>query len=497
MGDEGDSRGAVLIQRVSKESKAREHSVADQEKENRADIEAEGWTVAATYSQRRSASRFARTGGRQETWAQTWKRIIGEINQGLYAVAGMWESSRGSRTPRDWFEFLDACRDSGTLIRVTSHHRTYDMRIARDWRTLAEDGVDNAYESEKTSDRSRRGIRTAIERKQAHGKPAYGYEQHYDTKTGRPTERVPHPERAPVAREIKERAAEGVPPSAIVRDLNTRKVPTETGVPWTIQVVKQIILNPVYMGQRRWAGDNGDGGLYDGNWTPLVTPETHYAGIEALATSGQQRWRPGRQQYMLSFVVLCGGCGIPIQGKPAAPGEMPGYSCKGACRNSTRAPWLDEFVSRLVIRRLSEPRLYEQLAAGEGTGLRDARADEARLRGKLAEAQDSYAAGRISIEMLEGVEQRVRPQLEAAARKTSSLEAAVYSVPLRALLAGPQADIEARWEDPALHPSQRKAVVRDLFESITLAPPAPGSPRGVRAFLDPARVTWKWREELR
>lgn len=496
MGDGEGSRGAVIIQRVSKAAKDREHSVTDQESENRAACAAEGWDVAVSYSQRKSASRFARTGGRQETWAQTWERITAEIREGRYAAVVMWESSRGTRTPVAWFMFLDACRESGTLIHVTSHEHTYNMRRRRDWNTLAHEGVDNADESERTSERSRRGIRTALARHQAHGKPAYGYEQHYDAKSGRPTERLPHPERAPVAREIKERAAAGVPPSAIARDLNMRGIPSETGLRWTLQVVKQIILNPVYAGQRRWGGEHGDGQLHDGAWEPLVSWEVHEAAVNALASAADKKWRPGRQAYMLSFFARCDTCGRTLQGRPAHPGGLPGYACPGPCRCITRVPWLDEFVSRLVIRKLSEPGIYEQLTASEGTALRDARADETRLRARLAEAQASYASGRIAIETLEGVERQMQPLIAAAARKTAALEASAVSAPLRALLAGPAEDVESRWEDPSLHPSQRKAAVRDLFSFIALAPAPPGAPRGSRAFLDPDRITWEWREGL-
>lgn len=65
----------------------------------------------------------------------------------------LWESSRGGRELEAWAGFLNACREHRVLIHVTSHQRTYDMQVGPDWKTLAEDGVASAYESELTSER--------------------------------------------------------------------------------------------------------------------------------------------------------------------------------------------------------------------------------------------------------------------------------------------------------------------------------------------------------
>jgi hypothetical protein len=73
-------------------------------------------------------------------------------------VVVLWESSRGGRELEEWAAFLNACRRTGTGIYITTHGRLYDMANGRDWRSLAEDGVDSAYESEKTSVRIRRHV---------------------------------------------------------------------------------------------------------------------------------------------------------------------------------------------------------------------------------------------------------------------------------------------------------------------------------------------------
>jgi hypothetical protein len=57
------------------------------------------------------------------------------------------------------------------------------MANRRDWGSLAEDGVDCAYESEKTSVRIRRHVAAAMLARAPFGHCPYGSERDYDPKT--------------------------------------------------------------------------------------------------------------------------------------------------------------------------------------------------------------------------------------------------------------------------------------------------------------------------
>jgi hypothetical protein len=158
----------------------------------------------------------------------------------------------------------------------------------------------------------------------------------------------------------------------------------------------------------------------------------------------------------------------------------------------TRAPWLDAFVSQLVIRKLSDPASYAQLSRDKGEAQKAARDDAARLRARLEDARASYNEGRIGIGALEAIEGNLGPKLEAAERRIAEMTVAG---PVRPLLMTPREDITARWE--AMEVAQRKAVVRALFSEIMLKPAKPGAPRGSRTRFDPDRVDWQWVPELR
>ena len=57
------------------------------------------------------------------------------------------------------------------------------MANGRDWRNLAEDGVDSGYESEKTSIRVRRTVAAKMQAGEPFGHCPYGYEREYHPRT--------------------------------------------------------------------------------------------------------------------------------------------------------------------------------------------------------------------------------------------------------------------------------------------------------------------------
>lgn len=473
---------AAITQRVSDPRRSLGASTEDQERENREACTRRGWIISpdGVFTEQQSASRFARR-ARAE-----WARLTSEVAAGKYGVVVMWEPSRADRTPDTWFPFLTACRITGTLIYVTPQDRTYDMNDWRDYRVMAEDGVDSAIEVEKLSDRVKRGTRANVVNGRPHGRVLYGYERVYDEKTRRLVEQRPHPERAPVVREIKQRIAAGEPVSVITADLNLRGLKGPAGGAWNREAVRQIGLNPVYVSQRYW---RVDGELHAGKWPSLVGEEIHNAAVLILTDPSRKTTRPGRHVYMLSHVAECGECASPLAGHPPWPPHqiLPGYRCVNGC-TATRVPWLDAYVSRLVIRKLSEPATYERFAARSTQEHSAARAEVAALKVRKQKAADSCAADRIDIEQLEAINATLNPLLAKAEARVRALE---VPPPLRSLLT-PERDVAERWEAAGV--AARKQAVRFLFSRIALNRAArPGNTRG----LDTSRIEWEWREELR
>ena len=128
-------------------------SIEEQNADNRRRASARDGRLPA-----RSRTRTARLPGSPRA-RPAYKEMLAAIRDDELDVVVLWESSRGGRELEAWAGFLNACRKHRVKIHMTSHSRTYDMTVGRDWRSLAEDGVDSGYECEKTCERALRAGR--------------------------------------------------------------------------------------------------------------------------------------------------------------------------------------------------------------------------------------------------------------------------------------------------------------------------------------------------
>ena len=463
--------------RVSDDKSGTGRSVTEQQDDNRAACAANGWKVAEEYEDLSlSASRFARKP------REDWLRLQDDIKTGRLDVVVLWESSRGSRKAGEWMAFLDACRDHSVKVHITTHRRSYDMAVPRDWRTLAEDGVDSAYESEKTSLRIKRSLEANARDGRPHGPIPYGYERRYDPRTKALAGQLPDPVTAPAAREIIERVAGGDPVSAIVASLNGRGVPSPSGGRWGRTQVRRIATNPVYAGKR----EHGAGGLVEAIWPPLVDEVTAQAARRVLGDASRKTTRPGSQKHLLSYLAVCGKCGghLAVHGRRTGRTPYMQYACQVSCVAMAQVP-VDWFVTELALRRLAQPDFHKNLTAGGDGKVLAARAEAAGLRERHDKLAAAAAAGEITMTLLAKTERELLPAIGAAEARATAL---VVPLPLRQL-AEPGADIGERWG--RLPVAARREVLRHLFTRVALAPAVA---RGGTA-PDFGRIQVEWRNE--
>ena len=460
MSDATPALRAGTIGRVSQDTSGEERSITEQQDENRAECDANGWRVAAEYEDAVGASRFTRK------QREDWPRLQADIEADRLDVVVMWEPSRGSREPEDWFAFLRRCREHRVRIHVTTHNRTYDVSNERDWRSLAEDGVDSAYEVEKLSRRVKRGLAANRANGKPHGRILYGYERVYGIPEGRKRkpkliEQRPHPERSAMAAEIIRRLAQAEPVSVVQADLNRRGVPSATGGLWTRHQVRSLALNPAYIGKLRDGGE-----LVDAVWPAIVddaTFEATFWAAHALLTAPERKtMRPGKAKWLLSYIAACGVCGasIWVQG-PSDRHRFHRYMCSSNRRCvSVSMAEADDFIERLIIARCARPDFYGHLVQGSDAAVVEARNEAARLRAQL----DEWAAADISARAYQIKEAKLLPLIGAADRRADQL--AVPSV-LRGL-AEPGANVVGRWK--AMVVAARREAVRAVFTSLVLQP---------------------------
>lgn len=448
----------------ARQSHAKERSIAQQVTALRKECAGAGWEVYDIYTDRVSASRFTR-GDRPD-----WKRLISDLEAGKLSILVMWESSRGDRDAETWLGLLRRCRERGVLIHVLDHKRTYDISNHRDWRTLAEDGIDNAYESEKTRSRLLRDMAAAAVEGRPHGMAAYGYERIYDPRTRELVRQQPHHEHAPVVREIITRVSRGIPVKTVADWLDEQGIPSPKGGKWGRAIVRNIALNPAYIGKRRWKGQ-----LFDGTWPPLVSEAVFWRAGRVLTDPARKTTRPARAAHLLSYLATCGECGAPVSARRIKGAWY--YTCHARSCATITEEYLDEFVGELVAGYLSQPEVLALIGRPDGDEeVLAARAEADALRVRLDEHARMSAAGLITPRSFAVIEAELVPKIEAAEKR--AVQAAVPAV-LAELAAA--ADIRAQWKATPL-PAQRE-IVRHLFEWIKVM-------RRYRA----RRIAIRWRE---
>lgn len=458
---------AVIYTRVSQDKRDRA-SVQQQEDEARLAAAALGWTVVRVFVDNDvSASRHARK-ERVDHAALLEYLATGQVD-----VLIMWESSRGDRKLTTWSGLLDLCRDLGVKIHVVDHRRTYDLSVPREWKTLADEGVNNAYASEETRERILRDVRANATAGRPHGKLAYGYSREYDER-GIFVREYERPEEAAVVRDAARRVLAGDSLYVIAQDLNAREVPAPRGGKWLPTQVKRLLTNPRYVGQRVHKGVV----IGDAVW-PAILEEATYLECKAILEDPRRSTvRDLSLKYLLSGTAKCGVCGAKM--RVVKNRGYFAYACFERYCTGVKVEYLEEYVVEIVLRRLSRPDFLDTLArpADGGGGPAAARDEAHRLQERLDAFYESAAAGEISPGALAKIERRLLADIEAAQARAQ----AVTVSPLLRTLAGP--DIRERWA--SLTVGTRREVI-DLLMVIKVNKTVRGS------RFRPERVDIEWR----
>lgn len=482
----GRTLRAALYDRVSRDKRGDARSVQEQEDANRSACEEHGWVVAGVYTDNdKSASRFANTP------RDDWALLRGALANREYHVLVLWEPSRGDRDLLDWIGLLNLCRDFGILIHITSHGHTYDVRRRRDYKTLAEEGLDSADESEKGSERVTRTMESTAKKGLPHGQVLYGYRREYTIddrgkrrlvgqfrdenprsavgEDGAITTYTP----AGVVQEITGRLLEGEPTLTIAVDLNLRGIPSPRGGEngWSERTVHRMALNAGYAGLRVYQGQV----IGPAAWPKIVEPADYYTLVSKLRDPARRTQKDTEVKHLGSGLYLCGVCGQQVRTVKRAKGRA--YTCWPKKRKGAEGgpgfhvvryvDQVDAYVQMSVWERLARRDIAELLAE-------DARADEklaaltaeiGEKQVRLDEARDAYAAGHISLGSLSRIESTLVPEIESARSRMSESR---FGPVLRGLVLPDVELIEQEWWSRSL--PKRREVIRVLLERVEILP---------------------------
>lgn len=469
---------AVIYARQSKDKRT---SIDQQITVARTVTDDNGWTLGGVYSDGVSASRFA-TKGRAD-----WTRLLGDLRANRFGVLILWETSRGDRDLPSWVTLLAECRERGVLIYVVTAERLYDCRIARDWKTLVEDGTDSAYESEKTSMRSKRNTDALAKAGRPHGMVAYGYKRvrTFD-EAGRMVDSRDEllEEQADVIRETARRLFAGESLRSITKSLNERGVPSPKGGAWSSTQLRQVMLRDRNAGLRRHRGKV----IGKAAWPPVYDEGTHDRVVARLTdptrTIGESN-KGATRKHLLSGLARCGRCGGPMR---ATPGTVhrgktmpPRYQCADCLRVARKKSSLDQVVETLIVARLKQPDALRALAIGDPGRAEELTKLIADAEAQMARAVDKQLAGTWTEAQVDRLNAGLIPKIDTWKTERASC------APQEGLLdlLGPEA--ERRWAEAPL--DVKRAVV-DLLMTLTVLPSGSGrrfNPENV-VFLEEGRV---------
>lgn len=415
-----------------KSSDDRGKSVDDQLTEGREAVDENGWKLGRVFADdNRSASRFARKG--REDFAE----LLAHIRDGQCQLLVLWESSRGSRRLAEWAEFLELCRDRGVLLFVVSHHRTYDVRIGRDWKQLATDGVDAHAESNLISERTQRGKRRSAAAGTPAGKLQFGYSRIYDER-GTFVEQVENAEQAALVREAARRVLAGESCYVIASDYNDRGIAGPRGGRWDLTQIKRLCVMPAYAGLRTHQGQVVGKAV----WTGIHDAETYAQLLARLNDPKRRTQRDSSLRHVLSGLLRCEVCGSVMR-VLVNRGKYASYVCKDGAHVTVRTTAVEAFVVEMVLGRLERGDALSIFDQPERTAdVGKAAAEVATLEGELAEWRALAKARKVSPASFAEFEADLLPRIEAARRRAGAAPV-VIPEPIRKLVEAPR----KRWAD--------------------------------------------------
>lgn len=496
-------RAAVYV-RLSKE-RERSVSLSKQREACEARVEAlgsryvykgEDYRDEGDYYEDADRSAFQRTSARP-----AFEELIRRIKLDEYedGVVVFYSLDRLVRRTVHWAKLEDLARKRQVgLISVTQPIDTTDKNSAMLAVLLAQFAQ---LEAETIGDRVRSAQKhLAKEGRYFGGTRPYGYER-VDHPEGDGFALAPHPVEADIMRQAAALVTNGRPLTEIARQFNERGLTNRSGGPFRGPNLGKWLRNPALIGTPTY-GKRQLGAL-DGERSWIlepVLPAADWRAVQLLLDEhpalGGDRQR--RNDILLVGLVRCASCGHRMRGVTRAYGT---YSCfagsdgSGDCSEPSHISRdaLDEFVITWLLERIrlgpSAMNTEEQLKA---------KAAEDQMRAQLTAERDKIetAAQRLEEREDDGefdgkplVQARNAARLEGFYERLQVVEQRLDELDLRArrLQRRETQPIErSAWD--ALDIFERRRILADFIDRVTIRRPANGQRSGPKAVLTGGRV---------
>jgi DNA invertase Pin-like site-specific DNA recombinase len=406
-----------------------------------------------------------------------FEAMLADLRDGKARVVIAWSLDRLQRNRKDELGLYEVCKErSATIALINGTDLNFGTAAGR----FVADSLGSVarLEVEMKSDRQKRQQeQAAADGRRVGGRRPFGYE---------PNGTAIRPVEADAIRQAYADVLAGIPLAEVARRWNagglrsgqTRWGKGHKGEPstWQRDTVRMVLLNPRNAGLRAHKGEI----VGAAQWPSLVPEETWRAARDVLTDPSRYAGGGSHRRALLSSLAVCGVCGGVVHAGAGQPG-VHGYRCH-ANHFARKGEPVDEFVSAVVVERLSRPDAAVLTQDKDHPDIGVLRAEAMALRARMDSLAIDYADGALTASQLR----------TATARLTTSLAEVeeLMTDAGRADVLGPLVnarDVRKAWE--AL-PNARKRAVIDTLMKITIYPPG----RGVRDF-DPATIEITWRTE--
>lgn len=428
-----------------------------------------GWTIVDTFSDNDISAYSGKP-------RPGYRAMLDALEAGQADAIIAWHPDRLHRSPVELEGFIDVCDRRGIDIR-TVRAGTVDLSTASGKMVARMLGAAARHEVEHSIERQKRAkLQAAIDGKFRGGRRAFGFES--DGMTLRPVE-------ADAIRDATRKILAGVAIAQVVREWNAAGLVTSfSGSKWTSRDFRKVILRP-----RNAALVTHEGKVIGpGQWPAIVEPDEFHALVALLGDPERRRSATTERKYLGSGLYVCGKCGKTMltasQVGASKLDRRKTYRCSGGAHLGRIADRLDEYVTELVIARLSR----EDAAIALGGPAVDAAALQTQRTGiqaRLDELAALFADGSIDGSQLRRGSESLRSQLDgidqrlAEARASSTLADLVLAGDdLRTVWGGLSVDVQAK--------------VVDVLMTVTILP----SPRGRQPggdYFNPEYIRIEWK----
>ncbi len=240
---------------------------------------------------------------------------------------------------------------------------------------------------------------------------------------------------------------------------------------WTQVKLRRLLLDARLAGQREHKGK-----LYGptGKIAPILDLYTAKSLRLLLTNPARNLTREGKRSYLLSGLVVCGGCGQPMVGRPRQD-KVRRYVCprgpsypKHCGKVAMLSEWVEDLVTADVLHFLGDERLSVTAVRAGNPAERQNRerlTDHlVGIEGRMNDIADAFAQGTVDRVRLERVMADLSSQREEALRELDRVTPNTVSA---GLLHG--TTLHEAW-DRAKDVEARRDVLRLLLERVTIKP---------------------------